>query len=264
MWVNDLPVENSVKCGDLFVPTSGLNTYLKNCIRPVLAEIPDAPVELRGFLSACGSATLVRILGIPFICITKHQLSEDLSFEAALDGIRVLSFNANNLIDNITFSQAIFVDNQPDEETSDVIFLRTNMLDKNYNLNAPYFLPIRRLTGDNVDAQFIFVGYPIQDDAFTLAENGVADGYHASGIIKDCVVDKNFKTHASHLNRYSYEPYNFDEIIGENGLSGGSVFGLKKSNRGFELFHCGIIVRAGNGFVYAVSTNHLVTVRDKV
>lgn len=264
MWLNDLPAENSVKCGNIYIPTRGLNAYLKNCIRPVLAEIPDAPVELRGFLSASGSATLIKIKNQPFICITRHQLSNHLDFELALNGIRVLSFNINNEIDNITFSQAIFIDNQPDEETSDVIFLRVNKLDDNYNLNAPYFLPIRQLAGDDVGAQFIFVGYPIQDDAFTFANDGVVERYHASGIIKDCVVDKNFKANALHLNKYTFAPYNFDEIVGENGLSGGSVFGLKKVECGFELFHCGIIVRAGNGNIYTISTNHLLTASDKI
>ena len=260
MWISDLPKEDSIKCGDLFIPSRAINSFIKNCVRPVLCEIPDAPDELRGFLSSGGSASLVKINGECFVCITRHQVSKYLEFKKALDGIRVVSFTSDEVIDNITFTQAIFVDNQPDEEISDVLFLRTNIEDKSHKKNAPYYLPLRELNGDDVNSHFIFVGYPINDDAFEFDENGVVCKYNSVGIIKDCYVDKDFKSKAKHFNRYTFAPYNFEEIISENGLSGGSVFGVKRASTGFELFHSGVIVRAGSDCVYTVSTNHMISV----
>lgn len=254
MFIHDLPKHNCIKMGNIWIPPSAFEQFIGSSVRLVVNEVPNNP-DMLGYLGLGGSATLIRNGKTPFICMTSHQLTEELPLDEAVESVRIGSINSG-VLDNITFNQMVSVRERNGEELDDIIFLRPNPEDELYASEYPHYFPLQRLTGKHTKARFVYVGYPFEFSKNLYDEAGKSTSIEAVTVLKDCELNKDFKSDLQHFNHFTYE----DDGSELNGISGGAVFGLLKNTDGFEGFLCGVITRAGSGNIYTISANHLLNV----
>jgi len=244
---NDFITRNFVMCGNLVVPFSSLNERLCQFVRAIIVEQNDK--KWAGYLGRTGSSTLIRIGGVNYICLTKHELKGDIS----LDEIRIVS-GVQGRIDNITFDSAIYPAGpwSESEEFSDIVLLHANRQNLNDNSDYVHFFPLKKFERRLIFASLI-VACPFFDNNFEVDEiSGETSRFHQTTVVRDCFWDPNYKSYAKYVENFNY---NVSEDFPENGMSGGSVFSIIQKSDGLEVVLHGIIVRASNGKLKIVSSD---------
>jgi len=263
LFIRELPYHNCIKLGNIWIPPGAFETYIGNCVRPVIIELSDDENK-QGFNSLGGSSTLIKCDNQPFICLTGHQISNntplssnDTPLSKAMESVLIGSYKSDKF-ENLSFDQVVYTTNCLDEEFNDILFARPNSGDELYHSEMPYFFPVKKLDGSHIGGKYMFIGYPISLFHNHLNSEGKSQKLELVTLLKDCELDENFKPEAAFVNRFKYQ----DDGGCLNGISGGAVFGLKKMTGGYEGFLCGIITRAGNGHIYTISANHLLSVTE--
>ena len=201
-----------------------------------------------GYVGRSGSSTLVRLNGERYICTTKHEIGNNADYALFLDNVRVVT-SENGITKNIPFDQTYVVNGHDDEEVSDLILLRVAGYEHFPQADLPYFMPLKKFDEKAV-RHSVFVACPILSNQMHLCKDGKLEHFNWVSIMKDCNHDRNYKSYARDFDRYHYEP---NTNIQENGCSGGAVYSLVQQNDHIELMLHGIILRAGNGFIYTLN-----------
>lgn len=246
MWIRDLPAENAIKVGNLFLLPRNIESFVSNSVRLLT-------FEHNGVVGFGGSCTLFKFRGRKFVATTRHQLgikTGQALLVDDLDAVRVTADN-NGMLANILVDRCIFEKANPDQEYHDLVILQVAPDAIQTVAEQNSFLPVLEIKNCHYFSSFC-VGYPTFANSMDYEKNHLK----IVSSVQSCRRDQKFSSYSDYVLRFLSDDSNF----GFDGFSGGAVFSLLKTSDGYEIALDAIILRAGHGKIYAVSSDFLRTI----
>ena len=246
MYVADLPLHNSIKVGDIYLPPKNIEAFVSRSVRLLTFEVDQC-------VSFFGSCTLFQWKGQKFAVATRHQLEIPRGFEFSEENLKYVRIAAteNGMLANVLVDACTFEKANPDQEFHDLVIFHV-AADNVQTTAQPFsYFPIFEIRKYKYFFSFC-VGYP------TFQNSMDYDTKHLKAVcaIMNCKLDQEYRSSADYFERYIGNDVDFDF----DGFSGGAVFSLLQNSNGYEIGLSGIIVRAGRGQVYIVSSDFLRTI----
>jgi hypothetical protein len=116
VYINELPLHNSVRVGELCYPAKNLEGVAAKSVRLLTLEYGE-------YVGFRGSCTLVKFRGRKFAVATRHQIGIPSGFEFGdkeIESVRITAIR-NGMLDNILVDQCIFEESNPDQEYHDLL-----------------------------------------------------------------------------------------------------------------------------------------------
>ena len=203
-----------------------------------------------------GTATLVKYKGKLYVLTTRHQLNigkGEKPNPEYLSNIFVPS--TQGTLTNIPISECRFETSSLDEDYHDILFFSVKCGWEKEKVESFRFFEI----GDFSDLpriKSLAVGFPINGPDFIDYEK---NEINFANLTMSCDLNSDFKTNSKHLIKYTYDS-DFDNL---NGFSGGAIFSLIGEIGSTEMVFDGIIIRGGNGNIYAIDADYIRKFLDK-
>ena len=256
MLLCDLPINNKVKVGNYWHPAKDVATVCSKSVRRLVMKA----VGCENYWGMRGSVTLVDWHGQCFGLFTRHQI-KDVKFDNLPE-----SFSENFMVPslqpkfkNLSITSLRFPSSGADEEYYDIVTFLLNHKDKDVIREKPYFS--RFLLGQKVtEGSWFYVGYPNLGESLVYSDEGdrVVE-FKQSVLLRNCVPEEGYSG-PKYLKRFSHETP--QHLV--DGLSGGAIFCLTKTQEGYEVALDSIITRANGNFMYGINSNFLdVLMRDQ-
>lgn len=214
-------------------------------------------------LARRGSSTLVGFADRRFVVLTRHQFDLPPGSDLPADILETIRIGTGDgRLANIPLQRCIFEENNPDEEYHDILIFEAAESWESAAIDRPFFHPLAPFSHQPRRASFL-VGYPtlpnVMDEYLERYFERKEGNINIKRVISDCEIDFGYQTKASYLRRYRHDREG--KII--DGYSGGAIFSLIRGFNGFEMILDGIVVRAGENYVYIVDVDYLMrSLRD--
>lgn len=253
MLIVDLPEQNAVKIGKLYFKPKNIEPQIARSVRLLVLEDKDNP----NFLGRSGSCSMLQHGSTNLVACNRHQIglaAGKIPDLRQLEALRFTSFNDPTSLTNIPVENCIFETTNEDQEYHDLLVFRVQETWDGLAREAPYFFPLKKFESKSKRVSSWFVGCPSSETNMEYEPQKI----DIKTVISSCSFDSQFRSCNEHFRRFSYD--NGDRSM--DGFSGGSVFSMIGDIGSFEVVFDGIIVRAGQGFLYIIDADYLGRVAE--
>lgn len=256
MLICDLPMLNGVKIGSLIFKPANAETVLARSVRLVAYGTKTADGTIGWPFGRTGSCTLVATDDTYYVVTTRHEL--DIPSGVNPDSVKldnVMFCSPLGTLRNITVDRCYFETSNPDEEYHDLIFFRVSQQWSRLREERSSFFQLR---SNDLPSPYacVAVGHPTDHEVIDY--DGMIFNFRAATLT--CRFDSQFRSKNAHYRRYEYG----EKGINLDGFSGGAVFSIVGEIDNMEAVLDGVIVRAGNGSIYAVSSQFIKDFHRKI
>ena len=249
MLIHDIPFINKVKVGAYWHPVRDVPAVCSKSVRRLVTKA----VGSDDYWGMCGSVTLVKRAGKSFGVFTRHQINNtELSELPETFTENYLVPSLQPTFKNLSVTGLKFPTLDTEEEFFDIIAFIFNPKDRDVRNEQPYFT--KGLLGQKViKGSWFYVGFPNQPNSLIYDVNGerVID-FKQNVLVKDCQLDMTY-TGPDYVKRFTHKLNNYEP----DGLSGGAIFCLTETEKGFEIGLDCIITRGNKSYLYGVNSDFL-------